>query len=305
MDSATNKEPIKPLKDTLIILSGSPRGGQATWKSMVKNLQEPLDADVAVLYGDNFKLPKYLYDIAKYNWEFDEPANWRHYLLKYYSEDLPNFFIRGVENGLAGIDGLKGSGAIIFSLLDILFQNHLETLLKYKHVIYTRFDQYYFMTYKDILKNEIQIPEGEDYFGINDRFIVLPNSSIESFFSICRSIESKYSKLDYEFLNTNSVLNEHIKYLSKNFEIKRTRRVMATVASKGDETRWRKAELNFFSKRNLKFKYPGEFMQSISYLLESPQSLRTYFKNIPSILQFLYLSLRIKLGPYKKKYLKK
>jgi hypothetical protein len=172
------------LKNTLIILSGSPRGGIVTWKSMVKNLKEPLNADVALLYGDTFELSTYLADIAKYNWKFIEPVNWRNYLLENYSDELPKFFLRGVENGLAGIDGYKGSGAIIFSLMDILYQNHLDVLLEYKQIIYTRFDQYYFMPYMQEHSNKILIPEGEDYFGINDRFVVLPRSAIKKFFGI-------------------------------------------------------------------------------------------------------------------------
>ena len=82
---------------------------------MVENLMKPLDADLALSYGSSFPPPKYLCKIAKYNWVFEEPENWRHYLTKYYSDELPNFFIKGEENGLAGIDGLKGSGAIVFS----------------------------------------------------------------------------------------------------------------------------------------------------------------------------------------------
>ena len=293
------------MKKNLIILSGSPRGGEITWKKMVENLMKPLDADLALSYGNSFPPPKYLSKIAKYNWVFEEPENWRHYLTKYYSDELPKFFIKGKENGLAGIDGLKGSGAIVFSLIDILYQNHLENLLQYDHLIYTRFDQYYFIPYDTPLDNTIHIPEGEDYFGINDRFIVLPNKAIKDFFSICQFIETDYSKKDYEFLNTNSVFNEHIKHLSKEFEVIRTNRTMATVATDNDHTRWREAEVNFFLRKDLKLKYPGEFMQSLKYLIESPKPFKVYIQNIPSILQYFYLSMRIKLGPYKKKYLKK
>ena len=36
---------------TLIILLGSARGGEETWKSMYKYLLEPLSADLALLFG--------------------------------------------------------------------------------------------------------------------------------------------------------------------------------------------------------------------------------------------------------------
>ena len=221
---------------------------------MVSNLKNPLDADLALSYGNKYEVPNYLKKISKYDWGFEEPDNWREYFEKYYSSKSINFFIKGVENGLAGIDGLKGSGAIIFGLIDVLYQNHLEKIMEYDYIIYTRFDQYYFMPLSHKLDDRIYIPEGEDYFGVNDRFIVLPQKSANKYFSICKFIEKDYSERTYEFLNTNSVYYQHIKFLENNFQVIRSSRTMATVATNIDETRWRKAEFNFFLRKNLKLK---------------------------------------------------
>ena len=300
MDTKTIINNVK-LKDNLIILSGSPRGGDLTWKSMIKNLKSPLNADLAVSYGNKFHISEYLSSHIDYDWIFTEPKNWREYLEQYYSENLINFFIKGVENGLAGIDGLKGSGAIVFSLIDLVYRDHYETINKYENVIYTRFDQFYFMELDYNLENKIYIPEGEDYFGINDRFIIIPNKAYEDFFSICTYIENVYSKKDYEFLNTNSVLNEHIKFLSEKFEIVRTKRNMVTVATSEDETRWRTPEYKLFFKKDLMIKYPGEFMSTMKNLIQHSYSPKSYVYNIPSLIQYFYLNLRIKLGQIKKR----
>ncbi len=289
------------MKKNLIILSGSPRGGEITWKSIKSNLIDPLNADLAVSYGDNYVLPDYLKSLIQYDWKFEEKENWRDYIEQFYSPKLGDFFVKGVEYGLAGIDGLKGSGAIVFSLIDIIYQYHLDIVLNYQNIIYTRFDQFQFMPLDHKLDENIYIPEGEDYFGINDRFIALPNKAVTEYFSICKYIETTYSLKDYEFLNTNCVYAEHIKFLENSFTVIRSRRTMATTATSKDQTRWRKAEFNFLMKNDLKLKYPDEFMKSIKFLLEKPRPLSIYIKNLISIIQYFIIKLKMILGNLKRK----
>ena len=42
------------MKDYLIILAGSPRGGEETWNSMYKYVKEPLNADLAICCSDRW-----------------------------------------------------------------------------------------------------------------------------------------------------------------------------------------------------------------------------------------------------------
>ena len=63
------------MKKYLIILSGSPRGSEYAWKSLIKYVKQPLNADLAVSYGDKYQLPKYLEANADFNWVFNEPSN--------------------------------------------------------------------------------------------------------------------------------------------------------------------------------------------------------------------------------------
>lgn len=286
--------------ENLIILSGSPRGGIHSWNSMIKNLKEPLNADIAVSYGDNFELPSYIEKDAKYNWKFHEPKNWREYYEKYYSTNLINFFLRGEKYGLSGLDGQKGSGAIVFALKDIINRFHFEEIYEYKNIIYTRFDQYYFLPVNHPIDGSIYIPEGEDYCGINDRYIALPNPAFKMYFSICEYIDKIYSNFEYKLLNTESVYFEHIKLLSKDFTLFRPKRIMATVATSEDDSRWRIAKYNFYQHNDLKLKYPSEFMQAIETLLSSKLNIKYYILNLISIFQYFYLKFRIKVGLIKK-----
>ena len=53
------------MKDYLILLAGTPRGGIQTWKSLVKYVKNPLDCDIALVYGHIFEMPEYLIKHSK------------------------------------------------------------------------------------------------------------------------------------------------------------------------------------------------------------------------------------------------
>ena len=50
---------------TLVILLGTARGGEETWKSMYKYLIEPYSADLALLFGKNLDKSSSLYQKAR------------------------------------------------------------------------------------------------------------------------------------------------------------------------------------------------------------------------------------------------
>ena len=63
----------------LIVLAGSPRGGEKTWESMYKYLLNNLDADLAICCGKDINDQSSLYKNAKY--KSDRYNNFRTYLL--------------------------------------------------------------------------------------------------------------------------------------------------------------------------------------------------------------------------------
>ena len=66
-------------KKYLIVLAGSPRGGEKTWQSMYKYLLNNLDADLAICCGDDIDRQSSLYKNSKYKWLFKEYENWLEY----------------------------------------------------------------------------------------------------------------------------------------------------------------------------------------------------------------------------------
>ena len=125
------------MKDYLILLAGTPRGGIQTWKSLVKYVKNPLDCDIAVVYGHIFEMPEYLIKHSKFNWQFEEPENWRHFYEKNFTNsNAINFLIDGEKYGMAGgIDDYSGSGAIVSGFKTIVFNNYMDEISQYKYII--------------------------------------------------------------------------------------------------------------------------------------------------------------------------
>ena len=204
------------MKDYLILLSGSPRGGLTTWKSLIKYVKNPLNADLALLYGDIFDIPQFLLEHAKYNWKFKEPKNWRHfYEENFENSNALNLLIKGKELGMAGgIDQYSGSGAIVSGFKIIIKNNYMNEVSNYKYVVHSRFDQFYTDYHPKFKGNKIWIPEGEDYFGICDRHAIISNKFVEKYFSIGKFLSSKKAldSLINKEIAPESILLEHLKF---------------------------------------------------------------------------------------------
>ena len=125
------------LKDYLVILAGSPRGGEATWKSLYKNVLDELDADLAMFWSEDWDKKISLYSRAKYKWIFDEPEDFNSYYEKRFSGNWKEYFETGIETGL------YSSGLIHFVFKDMIKEQYLDVINEYKYIIYTRFDQFY------------------------------------------------------------------------------------------------------------------------------------------------------------------
>ena len=70
---------------SLLILSGLPRGGESTWETMSKFVIDSIGSDLAICYGSNLEIPKYLEEACTYKWEIDEPEDWKEYFYKNWS----------------------------------------------------------------------------------------------------------------------------------------------------------------------------------------------------------------------------
>ena len=287
----------------LVILTGSPRGGLKTWNSLFKNIIDPLNADLAICFGNKFleKDNSLLVKKATHDWTFEEPNNWSTYYQDNYSKKAIDFLISGSDYGMAGgIDDNTGSGAIVSALKDIIYKNHIKIVEDYDFVIHTRADQYYVDKLPEIKDNEILIPSGEDYFGICDRFILFNSKFAKNYFSLCNFLENAQDKnLAPDFVTPESVLLSHLKNENLYSYVKRIDRVNFTVTLKNEHTRWRVAKYNLYLK-NLMIKYPDEFLDSMENLRKKYGFYRFLLKDIVLALNFYYLVLRKVLGKLKK-----
>ena len=287
----------------LVILTGSPRGGLKTWNSLFKNIIDPLNADLAICFGNKFlkKDNFFLVQKATFDWTFEEPNNWSTYYQDNYSKKAIDFLISGSDYGMAGgIDDNTGSGAIVSALKDIIYKNHIEIIEDYDFIIHTRADQYYVDKLPEIKDNEILIPKGEDYFGICDRFILFNSKFAKSYFSLCNFLENAQDKnLSPDFVTPESVLLSHLKNENLYSHVKRIDRINFTVTLKNEHTRWRVAKYNLYLK-NLMIKYPDEFLDSMANLRKKYGFYKFLLKDIVLALNFYYLILRKVLGKLKK-----
>ena len=287
----------------LVILTGSPRGGLKTWNSLFKNIIDPLNADLAICFGNKFlkKDNFFLVQKATFDWTCEEPNNWSTYYQDNYSKKAIDFLISGSDYGMAGgIDDNTGSGAIVSALKDIIYKNHIEIIEDYDFIIHTRADQYYVDKLPEIKDNEILIPKGEDYFGICDRFILFNSKFAKSYFSLCNFLENAQDKnLSPDFVTPESVLLSHLKNENLYSHVKRIDRINFTVTLKNEHTRWRVAKYNLYLK-NLMIKYPDEFLDSMANLRKKYGFYKFLLKDIVLALNFYYLILRKVLGKLKK-----
>tara|TARA_B110000285_G_C14965536_1_gene533888 strand:- start:427 stop:1005 length:579 start_codon:yes stop_codon:yes gene_type:complete len=163
------------------------------------------------------------------------------------------------------LDGklLKGSGALIMILRDMLLSK-LSILNQYDKIIITRSDHLYFFDHPQLTEVDIDIPTGEDWWGITDRHHVIDSSIIETYLCIV-----KWWMQNMDIVN-NSIEKHHnpeqllaLYFKTLSFKIRRSTRCMASVSLKDDFTRWKVATVPVPGYTDLFLKYPHEYFSHI------------------------------------------
>ena len=283
------------MKDYLVILAGSPRGGESTWSSLDKYVVKHLDADLALCTGDKLVENNSLFANANYKWIFPEYEDY----FDYYKENLKGTWKEYFESGMES--GLYTSGSIHFAFKDRILKNYLEILVSYKYIIYSRFDQKYTDYHQEGEADKILIPKGEDYFGLCDRHAIVPSKYIEKFLSICNYIDLKENLGNTSGLNNcETTFKNHL--ISDNLidNVKRYKRSQFTTSLKGEKTNWRVPKYHLFLYKKLMLKYPDEFLDSISNLIKKNGLLKAFFSESRLVLNYYYLVFRKILGRLKK-----
>lgn len=255
----------------IVCVIGTVRGGNDAWNSLITHVLKPLNADLALFTCKREKT--ILHETAKFDWSFEDP-DWTAELCRVckecgLQEDVwHDSATRTSYESLWGgvmLDGreMKGSGVLIMLLRDMLLK-HLSVLKEYDKVIITRSDHLYFFDHPVLSTADIDIPIGEDWWGITDRHHVVDSSKIEAYLCIVRWWMQNIDFVENcikKHHNPEQLLALYFKTLS--FSINRSIRCMASVSLKDDFTRWKVATVPVPGYNDLFLKYPHEYYSHI------------------------------------------
>jgi hypothetical protein len=268
----------------LVCVIGTIRGGEVAWNSLIKHVLNHLSADLA-LFTSKTNDTSILHQTAKFDWSFDDPGDWGDEMNRVCNEcgvqenSWHSYARRTSYESLWGgiiLDGkvLKGSGALIMLLRDMLLKK-LHILKQYEKIIITRSDHLYYFDHPPVTNSDIDIPVGEDYWGVTDRHHVVDATKIETYLCI---VKWWMQNLDYV---ENSILKHHnpeqllaLYFKIIGFSVNRTIRCMASVSLKNDFTRWKTAIVKVPGHDDLFFKYPHEYY---SHMHQNKKKSKKYF----------------------------
>jgi len=255
-------------ESTLVILSGSVRGGEKTWESLYRNLIDVYKADIALAVGESEDKSSSLYTKAKYVWELKEYGDdWSTYYIENGLHVSINAIIKecAAHNGFAApLPGRKGSGLLVQAFKHFVVNNYLPILEKYDRVVWSRTDQYYFKPHPILSLNHLWIPEGQDWGGVCDRFAMFPSKESKRFLSVLETIENNPNLIE-KYTNSESLMLSHLRKNGLSKSIKRYNRVQATVCVDSDKSRWIGPAdwVAHPQHSDLKLKYPEEYFDNI------------------------------------------
>ena len=263
----------------LVIMMGSVRGGESTWETFYEHMLDLNGADLALVVGEASASTKAtsLWKRAKYKYEFSEHDDWAETIDEVSAPERTDW--RDVYLPYAdpkwglwgGVNGTKGSGAIIFMIREYVKDFLLSgtVLDDYDRFVVTRSDHYYACDHnvKTLDQRFLWVPKGEDYrSGITDRHVVANRAQILPALSILGPIikyPHKHGSTAFSWLNPERLIR-HRWEREKLWEwVRRFPRTMFTCAVPGDTSRWAAPEFNQEPAPEGVFpKYPMEYEEA-------------------------------------------
>lgn len=246
---------------TLFCIIGNLRGGDLPFQSFVDNFSDKVD--LALCVGNTYPESKYR-NIAKYLWEVDE-SNEKIWENIYDSISTKWRNLNHIENLWGPYKGLDGSGMIICSFRQILYENLLKTqdISKYDRFVLTRADHIYTNNFlPEPEHGKIYLPEGEEYGGVTDRFSVTKYTEFMKSLQIIDFIQNNPNVAG----NVEGYLKLFYKYL--NLDIVKYKRNMFIAARTDEQSRWRKSQMAGFERidnTEYVYKYISEYKLIQSY----------------------------------------
>ena len=278
----------------LIILYGLPNGGKYSWESLNKVILNSGNYDLAVVIPQNLNLPRSILSKINYIWTLDESNNFINFCKKNNYQDAYTKLNRNIDTGLFP------SGLISFISKDIVLNEYENLNNKYDYLLFTRFDNYFLFNNLEFQGENLWIVKGEDYGGINDRFVAVHHSLIKKSFNIMSYINLPTTNVDG--LNCEQVWLEYLKNEKLDKKIYRFDRSFFLIANKSDKTNWRKAIYKLYLFKDSFIKYPDEFIEASYNFINKYGKLLFIFSKFPISVNYYYLTLRRFLGSIKEKY---
>jgi hypothetical protein len=280
---------------TLVVVLGSVRGGEPTWRSLSQQVLDPNMADLAMVLGEGYPTesttkvkPTLLHERAKYIWTVPEFDDWADAM-----EDIPNkppdwrerlFGMTNTSNHLNIILGaannIDGSGALVFMfrfyLSQIIVENNFVSM--YDRFVVTRSDNYYLCLHDlAALSNDyLWVPTGSDYGGICDRHFIASNETVLSALDVLpplvRSPANYKKELQAYSYNTERFLLLRWKQEGLKPRLRRFKRTLFVAAGSTDQTRWKGKE-EYMEHLGVHLKYSTEYWESVRSCNESTDIL--------------------------------
>lgn len=260
---------------TLACILAQTRAWELTYKSFEEFVLKPHGADLCLCVSQKDSLiGNPFYRQAKYFFTYHEPDDYMEaFEHARFIENAPKQWVSILRlkdqlfGGIINPDNQHpgSAGILIFYRWLLLHNLKLHQLIsQYDWFIITRSDHLYeFHAGLDLNNRQnIYIPEGEDYGGITDRHIVVSRDFVETVLDLMSPILHDHQNL-YNTMKHNEKWNleQYIKFI---FDIRnitsnivRFPRNMYTVRGLNDSTRWEKGR--FVPSKNYYIKYINEF----------------------------------------------
>lgn len=269
----------QPKNKTLVLLTGTVRGGEPTWNSLYKHLLDYNSADLAMVIQQSNDHSSSLYDRARYIWEIPNFNDWADAfdLIPGIAKDWRNRTLpyNGGDYGIlfGGAAGRNATGAVVMMnrwfAANAIRAHGLQD--KYDRFVVTRTDHFYACDTKlhSLRLRSIWIPHGENHRGLNDRWFLCPKhhllSALDMLPPLLRDPE-RYTSQDW-FYSSNTEIFLRKRWREENLtdSIKRFKRTMFLAKTPSDYSSWTRDDI-FVPTRygpGVLKKYPMEYDAAI------------------------------------------
>jgi hypothetical protein len=278
-----------PPPRTLVIVTGQPRGGEATWRSMQQHLLTPLNADLATYFTDKHG-GTLIQGMAKFNWTCPEYDDWSFalddiaascgreradWVTAFCTTRLDKQWWLGGAAPECKQQGPQAAGMLM--VYRWLVQRKIVELgldAAYDHFVLTRADQMYLCDHPPVHTLDpgtLHVVQGENYGGWTDRHVLGHRDvflrGLSMTFEMFCNPRAYAAAIEY-YMDAGLAANAgymNIETLQKmmwealEVPVATVPRTMFTVRAEGDPSKWSQGEKHAsFAAYGLKVKYPDE-----------------------------------------------